>query len=89
MYWMPAVLLLAAPPVQARMHRNVHNLHDRGSKFTNRALEEAGVNQIQFGDKYLASSVDAIALYLDFEQKQHMKYKEPVKGKGIRKIFRV
>jgi len=24
----------------------------------------------------------------DFEQKQHMKYKEPVKGKGIRRIFR-
>ena len=24
----------------------------------------------------------------DFEQKQHMKYKEPIKGKGIRKIFR-
>ncbi len=23
----------------------------------------------------------------DFEQKQHMKYKEPVKGKGIRKLF--
>jgi len=24
----------------------------------------------------------------DFEQKQHMKFKEPIKGKGIRKIFR-
>ena len=24
----------------------------------------------------------------DFEQKQHMKYKEPIKGKGIRNIFR-
>ena len=24
----------------------------------------------------------------DFEQKKHMKYKEPVKGKGMRKLFR-
>jgi transposase len=24
----------------------------------------------------------------DYEQKHHMKYKEPVKGKGIRKLFR-
>ena len=29
-----------------------------------------------------------IGLLIDFEQKQHMKYKEPVKGKGIRRIFR-
>lgn len=31
---------------------------------------------------------DVIICAGDFEQKQHMKYKEPVKGKGIRKIFR-
>lgn len=29
-----------------------------------------------------------IGLLIDWEQKQHMKYKEPIKGKGIRKIFR-
>ena len=29
-----------------------------------------------------------IGLLINFEQKQHMKYKAPVKGKGIRRIFR-
>lgn len=31
---------------------------------------------------------DVVICAGDFEQKQHMKYKEPVRGKGIRKIFR-
>ena len=32
--------------------------------------------------------MDIIGLIINFEQKQHMKYKEPIKGKGIRKLFR-
>jgi hypothetical protein len=32
--------------------------------------------------------MDIIGLLTDFEQKQHMKYKEPIKGKSIRKLFR-
>ena len=72
MCWMPALLLLVVPPVQARMHRNVYSLHDKGSKFTNKALEEAGVNEKQFVDKYPARSIAAIALCGDFTQKQHL-----------------
>jgi transposase len=38
--------------------------------------------------KIFGKPEDVIICAGDFEQKQHMKYKEPVKGKGIRKIFR-
>jgi hypothetical protein len=38
--------------------------------------------------KIFGKSEDVIICAGDFEQKQHMKYKEPIKGKGIRKIFR-
>lgn len=31
---------------------------------------------------------DVVVCYGDFEQKQHMKFKEPIKGKGIRTLFR-
>lgn len=34
------------------------------------------------------SQEDVIIAFGDWEQKQHMKYKEPTKGKGIRKFFR-
>lgn len=38
--------------------------------------------------KIFGKPEDIIICGGDFEQKQHMKYKEPTKGKGIRKIFR-
>jgi hypothetical protein len=38
--------------------------------------------------KIFGKPEDVIICAGDFEQKQHMKYKEPIKGKGIRKIFR-
>ena len=38
--------------------------------------------------KIFGKPEDVIICGGDFEQKQHMKYKEPTKGKGIRKIFR-
>ena len=31
---------------------------------------------------------ETIVIFGDFEQKQHMKYKEPIKGKGMRMLFR-
>ena len=31
---------------------------------------------------------DVIICAVDFEQKQHIKFKEPTKWKGIRKLFR-
>ena len=34
------------------------------------------------------SPTDVIVCAGDYEQKNHMKYKEPVKGKGMRKLFR-
>jgi len=38
--------------------------------------------------KIFGKPKDVIICAGDFEQKQHMKYKEPVKGKGIRKLFK-
>ena len=38
--------------------------------------------------KIFGNSNDVIICIGDFEQKQHMKYKEPIKGKGMRKLFR-
>ena len=38
--------------------------------------------------KVFGSQEDVIIAFGDWEQKQHMKYKEPIKGKGIRKLFR-
>ena len=32
--------------------------------------------------------MDIFGQLIDFEQKQHMKYKEPIKGKGMRILFR-
>ena len=32
--------------------------------------------------------MDIFGQLIDFEQKQHMKYKEPIKGKGMRHLFR-
>ena len=31
---------------------------------------------------------DTIVCFGDFEQKKHMKFKEPIKGKGMRTLFR-
>jgi len=36
-----------------------------------------------FGDKN-----DVVVCFGDFEQRKHMKYKEPIKGKGMRTLFR-
>ena len=38
--------------------------------------------------KKFGNKEDIIVCFGDFEQKKHMKYKEPIKGKGIRTLFR-
>jgi transposase len=38
--------------------------------------------------KIFGKSEETIVIFGDFEQKQHMKYKEPIKGKGMRTLFR-
>jgi transposase len=38
--------------------------------------------------KIFGKPEDVIICGGDFEQKQHMKYKEPIKGKGMRRLFR-
>ena len=38
--------------------------------------------------KIFGNENDVVVCFGDFEQKQHMKFKEPIKGKGIRTLFR-
>ena len=38
--------------------------------------------------KIFGKPEETIVIFGDFEQKQHMKYKEPIKGKGLRILFR-
>ena len=38
--------------------------------------------------KIFGKPEETIVIFGDFEQKQHMKYKEPIKGKGMRMLFR-
>jgi len=38
--------------------------------------------------KIFGKSEETIIIFGDWEQKQHMKYKEPIKGKGMRMLFR-
>jgi hypothetical protein len=38
--------------------------------------------------KIFGKPEEAIVMFGDWEQKQHMKYKEPIKGKGMRTLFR-
>jgi len=38
-------------------------------------------------EKIFGNNNDVIVCFGDFEQKKHMKYKEPTKGKGIRTLF--
>jgi hypothetical protein len=38
--------------------------------------------------KIFGKPEETIVIFGDFEQKQHMKYKEPIKGKGMRILFR-
>jgi len=47
--------------------------------------EQKLMNKFQkvFGDKN-----DVVICFGDFEQRKHMKYKEPIKGKGMRTLFR-
>ena len=47
--------------------------------------EQKLMNKFQkvFGDKN-----DVVVCFGDFEQRKHMKYKEPIKGKGMRILFR-
>ena len=40
-----------------------------------------------FKEKY-GDKLGTIVCFGDFEQKKHMKFKEPTKGKGMRKLFR-
>lgn len=40
-----------------------------------------------FSNKF-GNKEDVIVCFGDFEQKKHMKFKEPIKGKGIRTLFR-
>jgi uncharacterized protein YbcI len=47
--------------------------------------EQRMINRFKkiFGEKE-----DVVVCFGDFEQKKHMKYKEPIKGKGMRTLFR-
>jgi len=38
--------------------------------------------------KIFGKPEETIVIFGDFEQKQHMKYKEPIRGKGMRTLFR-
>jgi transposase len=38
--------------------------------------------------KIFGKPEETIVIFGNFEQKQHMKYKEPIKGKGMRTLFR-
>ena len=51
----------------------------------NKKNEQKMINKFK---KVFGSQEDVIIAFGDWEQKQHMKYKEPTKGKGIRKLFR-
>jgi hypothetical protein len=39
-------------------------------------------------NKIFGNPDDVVVCFGDFEQRKHMKYKEPIKGKGIRTLFR-
>lgn len=59
-----------------------NNLH----RFRNRKKSENKMLQAfksKFGD-----TDEVVVCFGDWEQKQHMKYKEPTKGKGLRRLFR-
>ena len=43
---------------------------------------------INYFKKIFGNENDVVVCFGDFEQKQHMKFKEPIKGKGIRTLFR-
>ena len=47
--------------------------------------EQKLMNKFQ---KVFGDTNDVIVCFGDFEQRKHMKYKEPNKGKGIRMLFR-
>ena len=47
--------------------------------------EQKMINQFK---KTFGSPSEVIVNFGDFEQKRHMKFKEPIKGVGIRKLFR-
>ena len=66
---MPAVLLLVVPLVQAHRKQALRRLHDGGEKFTNAALEEGCVNEVEHVEKYPAGSIVAFAPCGDFAQK--------------------
>ena len=38
--------------------------------------------------KIFGKPKDTIVCFGDYEQKKHLKYKEPIKGKGIRNLFK-
>lgn len=39
-------------------------------------------------EKLFGSPEETIVCFGDYEQKRHMKFKEPIKGRGIRTLFR-
>ena len=43
------------------------------------------INQFK---KIFGNQNETIVCFGDFEQKKHMKFKEPIKGKGMRTLFR-
>ena len=56
-----------------------------GSFFMRQQTESRMMNRFE---KIFGEPKDTIIGFGDFEQKTHMKYKEPVKGKGFRTLFR-
>jgi hypothetical protein len=53
-----------------------------------RNIKRSEQKMINHFKKIFGNENDIAVCFGDFEQKQHMKFKEPIKGKGIRTLFR-
>jgi len=65
--------------------RNNYFANSNYSYINIKRSEQKMLNRFQqiFGNKK-----DIVVCFGDFEQKKHMKFKEPIKGKGMRTLFR-
>ena len=63
-----------------RLYRNL-----KSNGYWNRLKsEQKMINQFK---KIFGNQNETIVCFDDFEQKKHMKFKEPIKGKGMRTLF--
>lgn len=53
-----------------------------------RNIKRSEQKMINHFKKIFGNENDVVVCFGDFEQKQHMKFKEPIKGNGIRTLFR-